>query len=318
MTSRELVKNALTFKECPRTPIDIHDTYGPDYTYGLGRISGVPYAAKGVRLDNWGCEWIAAEDGVAGEVKNPLIKERKDLKNFTPPFDVLDEADLSKVNICCKNSDKFMMPCWGADYNLFERMQWLRGTEQLYVDMALEDPIFFELLEVCHDYYIRQAKLWAKTDIDGMFIADDWGTQNSLLISPVKWREYFKPLYKEYCDIAHASGKLVMMHSDGYTRDIFDDLSEIGVNAVNSQLFCMNIEEIADKYHHKLAFWGEIDRQNILPFKTSTECRAAVHRVADAFYKYGHTGIVAQCYGGKGIPEDNVKAVYDEWEKIIW
>ena len=56
------------------------------------------------------------------------------------------------------------------------------------------------------------------------------------------------------------------MHSDGYIRSIIPDLIEIGINAINSQLFCMPIEELAAEFHHKICFWGEIDRQFIQPF----------------------------------------------------
>ena len=39
----------------------------------------------------------------------------------------------------------------------------------------------------------RELEEWAKTDVDALFIQDDWETQISLLISPELWREMFKP-----------------------------------------------------------------------------------------------------------------------------
>ena len=35
---------------------------------------------------------------------------------------------------------------------------------------------------------------------------------------------------------------------------------EIGVNAVNAQLFCMPLEELADKYAGRICFWGKDHR----------------------------------------------------------
>jgi hypothetical protein len=147
-------------------------------------------------------------------------------------------------------------------------------------------------------------------------IADDWGAQQSLLISPVLWRAFFKPLYKDYCDLAHAHGKFVLMHSDGYIADIIPDLIEIGVNAVNAQLFCMPIEELAAKFAGRICFWGEIDRQRLLTSGTPQEVRAAVRRVAGAFLKHKRTGIVGQCFDGKGHLPANLEAVYDEWSRV--
>ncbi len=316
MTSRELIKAALTFQEVERIPTDREDTASVSFHYGKGRTSGVPEGQCGTRTDEWGCTWKAAENGVTGEVTNPLIREWSDLDSFTPPYDVLDEADLSGVDAQCEKTDKFVIPMWWVNYNLFERMQHLRGSEQLFIDIAEEEDDLYRLRDMVHEYYMRQAKMWAKTKIDGMHIADDWGSQTSLLISPAAWRRIFKPCYKEYCDLAHKHGKFVVMHSDGYIMDILPDLIEIGVDAVNSQLFCMDMDEIERLYFKKIAFWGEIDRQFALPFGTTEDCRKCVRTVAEKMMRRGRTGVVGQAFWGVDIPKENLDAVYDEWKKI--
>jgi len=150
---------------------------------------------------------------------------------------------------------------------------------------------------------------------------DDWGSQTSLLISPAMWREYFKPLYKDYCDILRSKNKRVFFHSCGHTEAIFGDLIEIGVEAINTQIFCMNIEELGEKYSGKIVFRGDIDRQHILPFETTDGIRKAVRRVAKALMRRDKntemTGIISQCGFGNIDPTENILAVYDEWEKII-
>ena len=316
MTSRELVKLALDFKDCPRIPTERDDVTGADFTYGLGRTGGVPVNAMGTRYDEWGTEWVAIEDGVCGEVKRPMLTEWSGLDGFSPPWDVLENTDLSRVNASRAATDKFVLPMWWANYNLFERMQMLRGTEQLFIDLAEGGPEVYRLRDMLHEYFMRQAEMWVKTDVDGLHIADDWGSQTALLISPAKWREFYKPCYAEYCALARGHGKYVIMHSDGHTESILGDLIEIGVNAINTQIFCMDIEALAEKYHHKICFWGEIDRQNILPLASADKCREAVRRVAKAFFKYGRTGIVGQAFWGKDIPEENLNAVYDEWKRV--
>jgi len=144
---------------------------------------------------------------------------------------------------------------------------------------------------------------------------DDWGAQNSLLISPELWREFYKPLYKEYCEIIHSKGKYAFMHSDGDIELIYPDLIEIGVDAINSQLFCMDIEKLGEKYSGQIAFWGEIDRQNILPFGTAQEVRDAVDRVAKALLTRKRTGVIAQCEWGIKDPKENIEAVFGQWLK---
>ena len=90
------------------------------------------------------------------------------------------------------------------------------------------------------------------------------------------------------------------MHSDGYIQDIIPDLVELGLDGLNSQLFCMDIEAIGQQARGKLTFWGEIDRQHILPSGTLEEVDQAVDRVYQALYANG--GVIAQCEfsaGGK-------------------
>lgn len=315
MTSRELIKAALEFKEYDRIPISARDVTEPEYYYPNGISSGI-YGKKGERKDIWGCGWVALEDGVCGEVKYSPLSDWNKLDSFKPPWDVLNNADLSKVNSSCEQTEKFVCPMWEpAMPNIFERMQHIRGTENLFMDMAYGDNRFFKLRDILQEYYLTQMNKWVNTDIDAIHIADDWGTQKSLLISPVMWKQYYKPMYKQYCDMAHSKGKFVIFHSDGFTEDIIPDLIEIGVDALNLQIFCMNIEDLAHKYHYKVAFWGEIDRQFIQPFGTPQDMIDAVTRLKKAFFKYKYTGYVAQCIYTLNVPDENKEAEWNEWHK---
>ncbi len=98
MTGRERVINALEYKKPDRIPRnlwrlpgiemfrkdDLYDVLERcpedinvlDFSYGKGRrAEGTRYKRNEIATDEWGCEWHAAEDGVAGEVKNPPLKE---------------------------------------------------------------------------------------------------------------------------------------------------------------------------------------------------------------------------------------------------
>jgi uroporphyrinogen decarboxylase len=319
MTSRERVKKALNFEEFDRVPVECgisgmhNDILYPDYTYGKGRSSGTP-GVKGSSTDSWGCIWECGEDGVKGEVKHPILTDWSLLDSFKPPMDMLKEADLSRVNRQCELTDKFVMHMWCIDP--FQRMQYLRGTENLFMDLAYGDIEVFKLRDMVHEFHLKEVEMWANTDVDAIHLEDDWGTQLSLLISPKLWREFFKPIYKDYCDIAHSKGKYVVMHSDGNITDIIPDMIEIGINAVNAQIDCMNVESLAEKFHGKMAFWGGFDRQNLLPFGTTEEVRNEVRRIANAFFKYKRTGVIGQCFKDKGHKDENIISVYDEWSKL--
>ena len=323
MTGRKRVKNALTFKQVDNIPLETEygvtafesDVLMPRFTYGAGKASGI-YGVRGSRTDYWGSVWESGEDGVKGEVKVPLINslERKDLDKLYIPMDVLEEADLSLVSHDCETSGKFTMKMWGIEP--FQRMQYLRGTEELLMDIALEDDNLIALRDKVHAFYKAEVELWAGTNVDAIHLEDDWGTQQTMLISPSVWRQLFKPLYKEYCDIAKKHGKLVVMHSDGNIMDIIPDLIEIGIGAINPQLNVMDYEKLSGLMNGKMALWGGIDRQWLLPFGTEEDIKKEVTRIAGYFCSPGNSGVVGQCFRDKGAKEKNLLAVYGAWRDI--
>lgn len=334
MTSRERVRKALLFDNPDRVPRNLWtlpgvskyradevsrlveefpmDFTSPRYSYGAAKRARGVACEIGEYVDSWGSVWHVAEQGVVGEVKEYPLADWSSLDSYELPWELLDGADLSQVNASCAETDGFCLV--GTETRPFERMQFLRGTENLFLDLAYGCEELHRLRDMLHEFYTREMKMWAATDVDGVSFMDDWGTQIALLISPNTWRSFFKPLYKDYCDILRSAGKFVFFHSDGNIESIYPDLIEIGVHAVNSQLFCMDIERLAERHKGKITFWGEIDRQSILPHGTPDEVRAAVRRVRAALDD-GRGGVIALCEWGTSDPAGNVEAVFDEWSR---
>ena len=103
------------------------------------------------------------------------------------------------------------------------------------------------------------------------------------------------------------------MHSDGYTLDIIPSLIDIGLDALNTQIFCMGVEKLA-QFKGKITFWGEIDRQNLLPYASKEQIREAVRSVKDTLYDNG--GCIAQCEFGPGGKFENVREVFVMWDEL--
>ncbi len=337
MTGRERVIRALEFKSPDRIPRnlwtlpgiemfrkqdlnDVFAVYPEDIlisrgNYGRGeREKGTRYRRNEIATDEWGCEWHAAEDGVAGEIKNPPVQGISDVGQLQAPYEILTDADFSEVNESYEKTDKFVIG-W-TRVRPFERMQFLLGTENLFVELADASKYLDLLREILHEFFLKELALWGKTEVDGILFMDDWGSQQNLLISPKMWRNIFKPLYKEYCEFIHSIHKYVFFHSDGNIEQIYPDLIEIGVDAINSQLFCMNIEELGKRYKGEIVFFGEIDRQHVLPFGTKEDVVNAVKRVKNALWR-PEGGIIAQCEFGLKDPTENIKTVFEVWESIL-
>ncbi len=336
MTSRERVLRCLEFDRPDRVPRDLWLLPIARLTHGRQAIddflarwprdfAGIQGLSPGVRplargdphavgeyRDEWGCTFVNIQAGVIGEVKHPLIDDWSKLADFRPPLATLD-IDVDAIDRFCANTDSFVIG--GCCPRPFERLQFLRGSENLYMDLAEESAEVLELLRVVADFYRREMQSWARTKVDGLMFMDDWGSQRALLISPAQWRRLFKPLYVDYARIAHESGKKLLMHSDGYIFDIYEDLVEIGVDAVNSQLFCMDIEELGRRFAGRITFWGEIDRQHVLTAASVEEVWSAVKRVVDSFYR-PEGGIIAQFEFGAGTRLANAHAVFEAWERL--
>jgi len=336
LTPRELVQRTLRFERTPRVPRQLMALPWAEQHYSaevaairrefpddlvfvdapfphLPHMRGVAHEV-GTYVDEWGCTFINIHPGVIGEVKDPLVKSyASDLGKVRPPKEWLT-FDVDPVNRACAATDRFTLGNTGL-LRPFERMQFLRGTTHLLMDLVDQPAGFFKLRDLVHEWNLAMLERWLETDVDAMGFMDDWGTQRSLLVRPELWRSLFKDCYRTYADRIRRAGKFVFFHSDGYILDILEDLVEIGVDAVNSQLFCMDIERVGRQFKGRLTFWGEIDRQHILPAGTVNEVRHAVRRVAAALYD-GHGGVIAECEFGPAARPENVRAVFDEWDRI--
>ena len=267
----------------------------------------------GEYVDEWGCVFTNIHKGVIGEVKQPIVVEEdwSDAGNVHIPEELLS-FDIDQVNRSCQaRQDKFLMS--GCCPRPFEQLQFIRGTADLYMDLMDPPQELLEFMKRMHDYYCRLMTKWAKTDVDALNMMDDWGSQNDLLISPALWEEFFMPMYRDYIQIAHSHGKKIFMHSDGNILRIIPGLIDLGLDAVNSQLFCMGVENLAP-YRGKITFWGEIDRQHLLPSGSREDIDRAVELVYRTLWQDG--GCIAQCEFGPGANPDNVYRVFEKWSGI--
>jgi len=268
----------------------------------------------GSYTDEWGSVWDVLEPGVCGEVTQPALADWSKFAGYTPPFEVMEGIDISRTAAFYENTEQFVLA--HSSVQPFQRLMFLRGVENLMLDMGYERPELLDLLQMIHEYDMQELSLLAPAAADAITFKDDWGTQNQLLISPKQWRKLFKPLYADYCRIIHEAGKFVFFHSDGQISSIYPDLIEIGIDAINSQIFCMDIEALAEQHRGEITLWGEIDRQYALAFGTPEDVRSAVHRVRRAFDD-GRGGLIAQCEWGNDTRCETIEAVFDAWMEPI-
>lgn len=337
MTSKERVLRTLEFRGPDRLPIDLWTLPGTIWKHGeqvkqlkekyptdFASIPGpidhgtTPELFEvGEFTDDWGCGWRNLQAGIIGEVKNPPLADDEAIEGYKPPIQIFQdkwkemEPELKKNIQAAREEGKFII---GGCVIVFERLQYLRGTENLYCDIALESEEFDALVEIIRSFYDVYLTHWLTMDVDAIAFNDDWGSQRAMLINPNAWRKLFLPIYEELIGRVKAAGKKVFFHSDGYIMDLYPEFIRLGVDAVNSQLWCMNPQEIAEKYAGKITFWGEISRQTTLPFGTPEEIYTCADTMKKLFYVQGG-GLIGQSELGPDVPLENMRAAFSAWNR---
>ena len=166
--------------------------------------------------------------------------------------------------------------CGGS---LFETCWYLRGQEQLLIDLYDNPDLAAALLDTVNNTMIESTHRLAQAGVDVMRLGDDVGSQRAMLLSPATWREWFKPRLRKVIQAGKAAKPdlLIFYHSDGFIEPIIPDLIEIGLDILNPvQPECMDPAKLKREYGGDLAFWGTIGTQSTMPFGTPAEIRRVV------------------------------------------
>ncbi|KAH3758992.1 uroporphyrinogen decarboxylase [Pelomyxa schiedti] len=171
--------------------------------------------------------------------------------------------------------------------SVFELASHIVGFEGLLEDLASGCDYIPALLDRCQDFTTAIALRLCQLGVDGIWLGDDFGTQTGMLISPKMWRSVFKPRYAKIISTLREARPdvVIMFHSDGAVRPIIADLVEIGVDVMNPVQPNVPGHEPAvlkQLFGTKLAFWGAIDQQRLLPAGTASEIDSEVRNAIGA------------------------------------
>ncbi len=74
----------------------------------------------------------------------------------------------------------------------------------------------------------------------------------------------------------------------------------------------MGVEKLSKRFRGRICFWGEVDRQSILPNGTPDEVRQAAKEVVDNFLT-PNGGFIGQAEVNEDVPLENVEALLKAW-----
>jgi uroporphyrinogen decarboxylase len=195
--------------------------------------------------------------------------------------------------------------------------QYLRGFEDWFADLAsdhkLAGALFDAVLEVSLGM-CRNILEEVGDEVDVLMASDDLGLQNSLMLSPALYRELIKPRHRRYFQLLHdmSPGKL-FFHTCGAVGDIIEDLIEIGVDVLHPVQVTatgMDPATLKKRYGKRLAFWGAVDTQFVLPRGSTAEVCAEVERIIEALGDEGGFILGAVHNLQPDVPTDNILAMF--------
>ena len=174
--------------------------------------------------------------------------------------------------------------CGDMECTVFEASWYLTGFEKFLVDLSLEKDYVFALLDRVMQYSIEVGKELLKLGADFLWLGDDLGTQQGLLLSPAMWRKHLKERMRTVIRTLKAASPRVKVayHSCGSYYALIPELLEIGVdilNALQPTARDMDLARLKRQFGDRAAFFGGLDTQGILPFGSPGEIEEEIRRV---------------------------------------
>jgi uroporphyrinogen decarboxylase len=126
-----------------------------------------------------------------------------------------------------------------------------------------------------------------------MLSADDWGTQSSLVASPVIYRDLFMPFLKQVNKQCHAIAPQVktVFHCCGAVYDLIEMIIESGFDILNPVQWSAGqhtYRQWKDKCRNRIALWGGgINGQVTLPMGTIADIEREVFEVVSYMSRDG-------------------------------
>jgi Uroporphyrinogen decarboxylase (URO-D) len=273
-----------------------HNPHGGGNSYDLERSLGEDmlltsvgwansyYQQPGDYTDEWGIGWRSIQyhtpygPGNYTEISHHPLAQDTAFAAYKPPDPLRPELYLEAERVIQEYKAEYWIV--GVTVTTIFECAWgLRGYERLLSDFLLKPDLAEAILDIPYLYHLAAAKRLVQMGVDMIWVGDDVGAQNAMLISPKMWRKFLKPRLANFiAEIKAINPQLkVAYHSDGVIYPIIPELIEIGIDVLNPiQPACMDPAQLKEQFGDRLCFWGTIDEQYTLPFGSLEQVQAEI------------------------------------------
>lgn len=109
----------------------------------------------------------------------------------------------------------------------------LRPYEEFCADLLLSPDFARAVIATVGNWSLAAARMMCEAGVDCIGFCDDLGSGQSLLLSPAVYREFIWPWHRRLCDLVHAYGAVVHLHSHGAIMPILRDIASAGIDILN-------------------------------------------------------------------------------------
>ena len=198
--------------------------------------------------------------------------------------------------------------------SVFERSWYLRGMEDLMMDMLATPAVAHLLFERTAAIQQFAAEQFARAGVDIVITGDDVAGQRGMLMKLETWREFLKPRLAATVRAVKRSraDTFVLYHSDGNVEPAVPELIEIGIDILNPvQPECMDPAAIKRKFGDRLSFCGTVSVQRTMPFGTPDKVRAEVAARIREVARGGGLILAPAHVLGPETPWENIVAFFE-------
>ncbi len=275
---KEWEQQGATFEELNLTAFDF------DYvnTIKCGGDTGVFNKIKEVVLEETD-EYKIARDKYGRTVKLfkksatvplPLdhpVKTYDDWLKIKPMFEYTDaRVNIQQAFLAKKLSAEGCVVC-GSIPGGFDLPRQLMGEEQLCYAFYDQPELVHDILDtIANMSCMVMDKITDIVTVDHVLIHEDLAGKSGPLIGPIQIEEFIKPYFVKLTRLLKEKGTLIIsVDSDGYVEPLLDIYSEYGINEIYPMepAAGMDVVRTKQKYGHKFAFKGGIDKMALLNSK---------------------------------------------------
>ena len=299
-----------------------HPRLFPDFRAGSKDYDDIPdpLYELGRRTDCWGTVWDNVDRGLSSYPEGYPLEDWSALGAYEPPDPLVDdvfgsrdwESERERMDRARRRGG--LASGGGLQHGfMYMRLFYLRGFENLMIDLATEEPRLPRLISIVEHYNSVVIQKYVELGAEYMSFGDDLGLQDALPMSPAMWRRTIKPSYERMLRPCREADIPVSLHTDGHVLEIIPDLVEAGVRLLNPQIRANGLEGLRRVARGRVALNQDLDRQ-LFPFATPSQIEDHIGQVHDALYlAEGGLMLIAEC--APDVPLDNIDAICRALEK---